>query len=111
MALHQTKGFGETRDLLGFMILFLPDRFPPQSERNMENCFSHLFGGLDSIKTRTKVEATELISRIKEISREAHDFYRQGDVNAGRLRLQDADELLDEVGRILRGRTGAQGGG
>ena len=86
------------------MILFLPDKFPPHSERNMENCFTHLFGGLSSIKTGTKAEAAELISRIREVGREAHDFFRKGDVKAGRLRLQDADELLDEVGRILHGR-------
>lgn len=109
MAVHPVTGFGETRDLLGFMILFLPDKFPPHSERTLENCFEHLLGGLDSIAVETrKPEAVELISRIKKISQESYELYVRSDVKQGCLRLQDADDLLEEVGRVLRAKKPKQ---
>lgn len=109
MAVHPVTGFGETRDLLGFMILFLPDKFPPHSERTLENCFEHFLGGLDSIAAESrKPEAVELISKIKKTSQESYALYMQSDIKEGCLRLQDADDLLEEVGRILHAKKPKQ---
>lgn len=107
MAMHRVTGFRETHDLFGYLILALPDAFPPhQTERSMEVWFDNLQGGLDSVANETKKpEALELLAKVKQTSRESYELFLKGETKTGRLRLQDADDLFDEVGRLLKGRS------
>jgi len=106
VAHYQVTGFGETHESLGYLILALPNGFPShEEERSLDYWFSVLLCGVESVVAKTADEqAATLLEIVKTICTEAREMYKGGDIKAGRLRLQDADDWFSEVGRHLKSR-------
>lgn len=110
---HQVTGFGQTRDLFGYLILFLPDAFPAhETNRSIDDWFPILMGGVDTtiLKIRNPGALEELI-KVKRLCQESYDLFKVGEEDAGRFRLQDAARIFDEVSALLRQKRRLKGKG
>jgi len=83
-------------DLLGFMVLACPDRFPKvgaygeDNAANLEVAFERLRAGLTLLDGRL---GPEMRRDVDSLAERAYEAYRRGDRKAGAHLLQDVEDI------------------
>ncbi len=87
------KTIGELDDFLAFVVLYGPDRFPPQREMNIEKAFAQINAGINN--SAGEIASAAKVDELKALSRRAEDKFGSGRVVQAAHLLQEMSELLN----------------
>jgi hypothetical protein len=82
--------FSEFVDLVRFVILKAPNRFPTDINMDLAKAFAELFRSLNE----SKEEVGELLGTLAHLLEQSLVAYQGGDVKLGIKRLQEVDIIL-----------------
>lgn len=109
-AMYQVKGFSETIDLMGYLVLALPDSFPPhQMERSIGPWFECLISGVNSVAKAASrpLHGVAVLDDVLTLCNKSREAFESGQEDDGRWLLQDAQNRFEALARAVRKGRGA----
>lgn len=101
------RDYSDIRDAFSYVLLGAPNF--PNKNVTLDSAFSDIYEGIENLIGRTRnAEALSLLRKCIEVTKEAHQFYRENELREGALRIQDAQELFVKAGKLRKGKASAE---
>lgn len=86
------KSVSELDNFLAFVLLYGPDRFPPQRDMNIKKAFLEINAGINYCAD--EIDSAKKIEKLKTLSKKSEDNFKTGNEVEAAHMIQEMSELL-----------------